>query len=239
MDGRVIRGVSAAALGNFRALRSTDFYTKYGNEGALVETWPLSADETPLPDSVIAQWAGFLEHRRIPVVTYPYEWTFGMLKDTALLQLDLLESAIREGMTLKDATPYNFALDGGRFVFIDVPSFEVPEPGSPWAGYRQFCEMFLYPLMMQAYEGIDFQPWLRPQTAARVFGLRDRFRAGVFTHVWLQSKLDRRFGRADIDARKELASAGFNQEMILVNIRKTRKLIGKLEWRASGTEWAE
>lgn len=122
------------------------------------------------------------------MVTYPYGWTFGMLKDAALLQLDLLESAIREGMTLKEATPYNLAFHEGRFVFMDVPSFEKPEPESHWAGYRQFCEMFLHPLMMQACKGIDFQPWLRaeidgirPGTAARVFGLRDRFRSSFGT----------------------------------------------------------
>ena len=40
-----------------------------------------------------------------PSITYPYEWTFGMLRDAALLQLDLVEAAILEGMTLKDATP--------------------------------------------------------------------------------------------------------------------------------------
>ena len=33
--------------------------------------------------------------------------------------------------------------------------------GEPWIGYRQFCELFLYPLMLQAYKGVDFRPWLR------------------------------------------------------------------------------
>ena len=30
-----------------------------------------------------------LKHERIPFVSYPYEWPFSMLKDAALLQLDL------------------------------------------------------------------------------------------------------------------------------------------------------
>ena len=30
-----------------------------------------------------------LRHERIPFVSYPYEWPFAMLRDAALLQLDL------------------------------------------------------------------------------------------------------------------------------------------------------
>ena len=47
------------------------------------------------------QWAGVLEHTRVPVVSYPYEWSFGMLRDAALLQLDLTLAALEEGMTLR------------------------------------------------------------------------------------------------------------------------------------------
>ncbi len=167
-----------------------------------------------------------------------------MLRDAAILQLDLVEAAILEGMTLKDATPYNIQFDGGKPVFIDIASFETLPPGVPWAGYRQFCEMFLFPLMLQAYKGIHFQPMMRSnidgidvQTAARLFGFRDRFRAGVFSHVWLQAKLDSRYGGTQQNVRSDLKSAGFNREMILANVRKLRKLIGKLSWQGEGSEW--
>ena len=167
-----------------------------------------------------------------------------MLRDAALLQLDLIEAAIKEGMTLKDATPYNVQFVSGRPVFIDIPSFETLPAGAPWAGYRQFCEMFLFPLMLQAYKGIHFQPLMRAgidgvgiQTATRLFGFRDRFRSGVLTHVWLQAKLDSRYGSTSQNVRSELKSAGFNKEMILANIRKMRKLVSKLSWQGDGSEW--
>ena len=35
--------------------------------------------------------------------------------------------------------------------------------GEPWAGYRQFCQTMLYPLLLQAHLGVSFQPWLRAQ----------------------------------------------------------------------------
>jgi len=242
--GRILRGISASALENFTKLQSTRFYTDFLNRGELVESEILDVANNPLPADIVRQWAGFIEHRCIPVISYPYEWTFGMLQDAARLQLDLLEAAISEGMTLKDATPYNIQFERGRPVFIDIASFETLPPGAPWAGYRQFCEMFLFPLMLQAYKGIHFQPLMRAsidgvgvQMAARLFSFRDRFRSGVFSHVWLQAKLDSRYGSTQQNVRSELKSAGFNKELILANVRKLRKLVGKLSWQGEGSEW--
>jgi len=241
---RIIRGVSASALAEFKKLESTAFYTRFLQKGQLVGSELLSPENVNLPSEIVQQWAGFIEHRRIPVITYPYEWTFGMLRDAALLQLDLVEAALLEGMSLKDATPYNIQFDGGKPVFIDIASFETLPAGAPWAGYRQFCEMFLFPLMLQAYKGIHFQPLMRSsidgigvQTAAKLFGFRDRFRAGVFSHVWLQAKLDSRYGKTQQNVRSDLKKAGFNQAMILANVRKLGKLIRKLSWHGEGSEW--
>jgi SAM-dependent methyltransferase len=243
LNGRIIRGLSEAALESFHALQATDFYAKFLERGALVGSRLLDRYDA-LPEDVRGQWAGFLEHDRIPVISYPYEWTFGMLRDAALLQLDLVEAAIGEEMTLKDATPYNIQFVNGRPVFIDIASFEPLPAGAPWAGYRQFCEMFLFPLMLQAYKKVDFQPMMRAaidgiriRTAAGLFGFRDRFRAGVMTHVWLQSKLDRRYGATSRDVRSHLKSAGFNKELILANVRKLRKLVAGLNCQGEGSEW--
>jgi len=218
VDGRIIRGLSERAVKEFQNLQATRFYGKFLDKGQLVSSTLLPSDEVPLPSEIRVQWAAFIEHDRVPVITYPYEWTFGMLRDAALLQLDLVEAAILEGMTLKDATPYNIQFVSGQPVFIDIPSFETLPAGAPWSGYRQFCEMFLIPLMLQAYKGIHFQPLMRAgidgvgiQTATRLFGMRDRFRSGVFSHIWLQAKLDSRYGNTSKDVRSDLKSAGFNK----------------------------
>lgn len=241
---RIVRGVSAPALDAFRGLREKRFYGRFAERGALIGTREIAPGEVPLPEDERARWAGFLEHDLVPVVSYPYEWSFGMLRAAALLTLDLVEAAVLEDMTLKDATPYNVQFVGGRPVFIDIPSFEPLPGGSTWAGYRQFCEMFLFPLMLQAYKGVNLQPLLRSridgvgvQDMARLFGFRDRFRKGVLSHVWLQAKLDRRFGGTSRDVRSELKSAGFGKELILANVRKLRKLVQRLEWGGDGSEW--
>jgi len=106
--------------------------------------------------------------------------------------------------------------------------------------------MFLFPLFLQAYKACNFQPFMRAgidgvdvQMASALFGFRDRSRKGVLSHVWLQSKLDRRYGGSSENVRSSLKSAGFNRELILVNVRKMRKLVSKLEWEASGSEWGD
>ena len=243
---RVFRGLSESALSSFRQLREKPFYIKLVESGKLIGTREITLEENPLPDDVKTQWAGFLEHDPVPVISYPYEWTFSMLKAAASLQLHLVERAVSNGFTLKDATPYNIQFVDRKPVFIDIPSFEPLPQSEPWAGYRQFCEMFLFPMFLQAYKGCNFQPFMRAsingidvQTAASLFGFRDRFRKGVMSHVWLQSKLDRRFGGASENVRSSLKSAGFNRELILVNVRKMQKLVKKLEWQAAGSEWGD
>ncbi len=245
-QGRVFRGLSESALENYRQLQGKKFYKKLANSGKVIATRELPQGENPLPEELKNQWAGFLEHDVVPVISYAYEWTFSMLKAAAELQLHLVERAVSSGFTLKDATPYNVQFVGRQPVFIDIPSFAPLQQGEPWSGYRQFCEMFLFPLLLQAYKGCNFQPFMRAaidgvdvQTAASLFSFRDRFRKGVLSHVWLQSKLDRRYGGTSENVRSDLKSAGFNRELILVNIRKLQRLVKRLEWKAVGSEWGD
>jgi len=241
-EGRILRGLGKTALDNFHALTEARFYRDFCGRGEIIAT----REVDPPPWAVQEPWAGWLEHDRVPAISYPYEWTFSMLRDAALLQLRLLEAALLEDWTMKDASPYNVQFVAGKPVFIDIPSLEPARPGSPWAGYRQFCELNLFPLMLQAYKGVDFQSLLRAringidvQTAAKLFGVRDRLRRGVFSHVWLQSLLDRKYGGTRRNLRDELGSAGFGRELVLANVRKLLRLVPKLEWADGRSEWAD
>ena len=177
-------------------------------------------------------------------MSYPYEWTPGMLRDAALLQLDLLLAALDEDLTLKDATPYNVQFRGALPVFVDVGSFEPLRAGEPWVAYRQFCELYLYPLLLAAWKGVPFQPWLRgslegirPSEMRALMSLRDRFRRGALAHVFLHARLERSYGRSGRtggDVKKELRSAGFSKEMVRANVRKMRKLVERAQLGAAG-----
>jgi SAM-dependent methyltransferase len=131
-------------------------------------------------------------------------------------------------------------------VFIDVGSFERLREGEPWAGYRQFCMLFLYPLLLQAWKDVPFQPWLRgsldgitPQECRDLLSLRDRFRRGSLTHVFLHARLERRHEHRDEDVKGELRSAGFKPELIKANVRGLEKLVGRLKWEPDRSVWSE
>ena len=166
-----------------------------------------------------------------------------MLREAGLLQLDLLDRALGEQMILKDSTPYNVQWRGAAPVFVDIGSFERHRESEPWIGYRQFCTLFLFPLMFQAYRDVPFHPWLRgslegisPVEAAAVLSLRDRFRRGVPMHVALHARMERRHGSdSGREVKENLRQAGFKVEIVRANVRKMRKLVERLQWKLPDT----
>lgn len=242
-DGRVFRHLSDEAAKNWSRLREARFFEAARADGRIADSWSIDPDAEGFSQ---AGWAGTIEHARIPFISYPYEWAFGMLKDAALLHLELMRGALAEDMILKDSTPYNVQWQGVHPVFIDIPSFEALRPGAPWVGYRQFCELFLYPLMLQAYKGVDYRPWLRGRIdgipAEEMRGLmsaRDLARPGVLLHVAAQSALQKRYGGSGTDMRGALAQAGFAKGLIERNVAKLAKLVAGLEPSRTGTVWAD
>ena len=243
-DGAVFRCLTARAFADWQRLAATDFHARFMADRRVIPTRLVTDRESlpPLP----SRWAAVLEHERLAAVSYPYEWSFGMLKDAALLQLDVTRAALDEEMTLKDATAFNVQWIGARPTFIDIGSFTGYAAGEPWAGYRQFCETFLYPLLLQAYRNVPFHPWLRgslegipAEQCLSLLSGRQLLRRGVLTHVYLQAKAQARYEDGAGDVRKELRAAGFGAELIKHNIDRLRRTVEKLRWNPPRSTWSE
>lgn len=243
--GAVYRALNAEALAEWERLQSTAFFRQCMADGRLVRTEQVPphelADELPGEE-----WAAVVRHERIPFISYPYEWPFRMLQDAALLHLELLQAALDEQMILKDATPFNVQWNGARPVFIDVPSFIALQPGEPWIGYRQFCQMFLYPLLLQAYRDLPFQPWLRgslegiePGQCWNLLSARDLVRPGVLTHVFLHAQLQQRFQQRNDSTRRALATHGFDAGLIRRNVTGLLRLVHRLRWQPKSSKWSD
>ena len=234
----VYRALSADGLSDFEALRESGLL-----EDERIVRSELAPDTAALRDLLVHEPAGVLRHERIPFVSYPYEWTFSMLKDAALVQLDLLLAALEKDLVLKDSTPYNVQFRGATPVFVDVGSFERIRDGEPWVGYRQFCMLYLYPLLLQSVKGVPFQPWLRgsidgitPGQMRALCSFRDRFRKGLFTNVFLHAKLEERYADRPDQVKQEVKRV-FKKELFVANVRKMRKLVGRLEWSPPEGVW--
>ena len=243
-DGAVFRALSERALADWQRLAGTRFYTRHAQQGRLIGTRRIARrDHLPVLDP---RWAAVLEHARLPFVSYPYEWPFGMLQDAALLQLDLTLAALDEGMTLKDATPFNVQWIGAHPTFIDIGSFTAYEPGTPWTGYRQFCETYLYPLFLQAYRNVPFHPWLRgrldgmrAEECRSFLSARDYLRPGVLTHVYLQARAQARYEDSSVDVTQELHAAGFGAALIRNNVARLRRTVAGLRWAPARSTWSD
>jgi SAM-dependent methyltransferase len=234
----VYRGLNAAALVEWDALSRSSFFARFSADGRIVRTEQVPAS------AVSSSWSVLLRHERIPFVSYPYEWPFGMLKDAALLQLDLLLAALDEDMTLKDCSSYNVQWVGARPVFVDVASFTRLQPGEPWIGYRQFCQLFLYPLFLHAYKGVPFHAWLRssldgiePDHLRRLMSPRDLLRPGVFTHVVLHGRLQQQYGATSRDVKRDLQRAGFGKALVRANVDRMRRLVARLPAPKQASAW--
>ncbi len=242
---RIFRVVLPSAVERWRQFADSGLAAELQSAGLLVPTHEVAPDalasESALPIGAIV-----LEHERVPFVSYLYEWTFDMLRAAALLQLEIVERSLKHGWIVKDATAYNVQFRGATPLFIDVLSFAPLQQGEPWAGYNQFCRMMLYPLMLEAYKRVPFQPWLRselegidPVVFGRMFRGVERLRPGVLSHVIAQAYLQRKFSSADYSVRQQIKSAGMTPEMITRNVRKLRKLLLDLHLPKESTAWSD
>ena len=122
------------------------------------------ADAAPLLEwnhaGDVPDWPHAITPSPIPFVSQPPEWSFGMLKRAALATLDIVIHAAEHDYSIVDATAHNLTYRGTELVFFDHGSFRA-DPFRRWDAYGQFCDEFLAPLMLEAYAGIPFQPYLR------------------------------------------------------------------------------
>ena len=140
-----------------------------------------------------------LRHPRIPIPTYPWEWTPSQWLAAAELTLDLCEQALAAGWILKDATPLNVLFTGTRPIFVDILSFERRDPALlHLARLRQYVRTFLLPLLMNRMLGWPLSLTLfkrdgyEPADCYAALGWRQRLSRAAFWPITLPTLLDRR-----------------------------------------------
>ncbi len=183
-------------------------------------------------------------HPRIPVPTYPWEWTHPQWLAAAELTLSLAEEALAEGWILKDATPLNILFDGPRPILVDVLSFERRDPTSSlWLAYGQYLRTFLLPLLMSRTLAwplaltVFRRDGYEPQELYRAMSWPQRLSGSAFWPVTLPAWLGKRSGGESQPAPKpqdpELAQHILARTFASLR-RRTRNAIP----RTADSEWA-
>lgn len=161
----------------------------------------------------------------IPFISYPYEWSFDMLKEAALLTLQAAKEAMKFNMMLKDASSYNVQWFEGKMIFIDTLSFEKWDTTKPWVAYRQFCEHFLAPLALMHYLQIPFQNLLLSypdgiplSLVKKLLPFRSRFNLNTYLHLHLHAAYS---SKPSTKSEKTIAFSKTKQENLILSLEQS------------------
>lgn len=232
-NGLLYRQVNKSYQECFNLLESSGFFRDLFDKNWLIYHEKVShACVTPEGVQVI-------KPVEIPVITYPYEWSFSQLKEAALLTLDIQLQAIEHGFSLKDASAYNVQFYQGRSVFIDSLSFESLPEGKPWVAYKQFCQHFLAPLALMAKTDISLQQLLITNIdgiplnlTSNLLPLSTKLNFSLLVHIHLHAKSQAKHANRNIGSQRDFSKHAFRA--LIDNLKTT---IQKLEWIPEGTEW--
>lgn len=182
----------------------------------------------------------------VPFISYPYEWSFSMVKDSALRTLDIQEYALEYDMSLKDASAYNIQFNAGTICLIDTLSFERYKEGEPWVAYKQFCQHFLAPLALMAKVDIRFLQLLRIyidglplDLASRLLPVSSYLEFGLLTHIHLHSRAQLKYAHHENKPSAKVVMGNMNKQSLLALIENLKGTIQSLNWKPAGTDWAD
>jgi ribosomal protein L11 methylase PrmA len=239
-DGVLYRQIGAGSIDDWQLFLTSGLAGRLILSGQLI-----GHEEAPLSVAATADARAVIAPDPIEFISYPYEWTFGELKDAALLTLDVQLSALGAGWTLKDASAYNIQFRNGRPVMIDSLSFEPHENGSPWVAYRQFCEHFLAPLALMARRDIRLAALLRADPdgvpldlAKGLLPWRTRLNFGLLSHLHLHANAQVRHA-ADDDNGQTARGVRISRAKLTGLVQNLRNTVAALDWKPGGTEWSD
>ena len=192
-NDRVLRKLTPLGIQRFSDLRDSNIISKSIEKGFLINTKEIY-NEKKSNDEL------FLEHEKIPYISYPYEWSFSQLKDAAIFHLDFQIFLLKNNATLIDASAYNIQFVGTKLKFIDVLSIQKYREGEHWIAHKQFCQNFLNPLILKSKKGIKFNNWFKGNLEGietgelnNLLSIFDKFSYNIFAHVHLLNKFDEKY----------------------------------------------
>jgi hypothetical protein len=234
-DGIVYRQINQVFQADFEHFIQSGCYKHLVDKDLLISHE--NVDEQVFADQT---WFKTIRPEQLPFISYPSEWPFDMLKDAALLTLQLAKEAIGFKMILKDATPYNIQWHNGKLKFIDSLSFERYDESQPWIAYRQFCESFLAPLLLMHYNRLPttktflaYPDGIPLDLTQRMLPWKSRFSFHTYLHIHLQNKVSR-------NASQQAQPMGkFSMQKLLNVLSSLETLVLKLQVPRDQTTWSE
>ena len=212
-DGEYYRYIFQAYKSEYDHLMQSGLYQELIGNSLLIPHKEIEADTNSL------EVYKLIKPSQIYFQSYPFEWSYSQWRKAAMSFLKINQIAIKFGMILKDATPYNFYLSAGKAIMFDTSSFIFFKENDNWIAYRQFCEEFLSPLVLMKYNG---QNWGRiSKTQMNGFPLnfvskqlpaKSWFSLTCLLHIHIHAKYS---NRQEENKAERKVKKGFSTEKIL------------------------
>lgn len=139
-NGRVFRAITAGAEESVRRMFSCGMIEELVAANLFPRSW--------ITGYRLTGYSLVIEHEAIHPVTYPYEWSFLMLKEAAVAILRTNIVARKYGYQTKDCHGFNVVFDDLTPKFVDLGSFVQVDPGyGGWLAYDEFLRFYYYPLV--------------------------------------------------------------------------------------------
>jgi hypothetical protein len=232
-DGILYRQVNLVFKEHFSDFIKSGLYDHF-----VKNEWLIAHEEIEENLSGDTECYATLKPEKIPFLSWPYEWSFDMHKDAALLTLRLAKEALRYGFVLKDASPYNIQWHKGKLVFIDSLSFEKFNE-RPWIAYRQFCENFLSPLLLMHYHKIPLHEMLLAWPEGIPLPVTKSllpWRSKLSLHSYLHIHLHARLSAKNRTTTKQPGK--FSKAKMMRLYFSLEKLLSSLQLPAKKTAWS-
>jgi len=238
-DGKLFRQVNIHYQTEYDLLVNSGLLDELTQNGLLI-----LAEETDTAPANEKLAYKVLKPLELPLISYPYEWSFSQYKDAALATLEIQKRAYAKGFALKDASAYNMQFFEGHPVFIDTLSFETYREGEPWVAYRQFCQHFLAPLALMSQVDIRLSQLMRVyidgiplDLASKLLPGSSKFNPGLNIHIHTHASAQLKY--ADNPVAKKDIKGKMGRNAFLGLMDSLESTIKGLTLKGVKTEWAE
>lgn len=235
-DNIYYRHIHNSYKSNYEILIKSGCYSELIDKSLIISHEEINENLTGHPD-----WFLTLKPEQLKYTSQPCEWSFDMLKDAALLTLQILKTSINKGLIIKDASLYNIQLHNGKMVFIDSLSFEKYDEALPWIAYRQFCESFLGPLLIANYSKqpmnnllLAWPDGIPIEIIKSLLPAKSKLSLHVFLHIHLHAK----FSSSKQNGTTEANKRPFTKQKLLRLIESLETLLKRLNIAEKKTNWS-
>lgn len=140
-NNHFLRGIYPSAVEQAKGYFESGFIDEVVSKQLFPKTW--------ISDFENEQFGLILEHEMISPVLYATEWNFEMLKDAALMVLDIAQIGWKYGYNMVDCHKLNVLFKNNHPIYVDLGSFVLKEAGSTgWNPYSSYLRSYYYLLSL-------------------------------------------------------------------------------------------